>query len=159
MDQLDNFDLKILSLLCEQGRMSWSDLADRIGLSQTPTLRRVRALEAGGYIKGYRAVLDESRLGAAVSIFISASLDAQTDEALARFEESIIGIPEVMDCFMMTGSADYLLRVVMPDLAGFQSFISKLTRVPGVARLNTSFAVKSVVQRTAPPLDMAASKS
>ncbi|MDT9599725.1 Lrp/AsnC family transcriptional regulator [Sphingosinicella rhizophila] len=153
--RLDDFDLKILSALCEQGRMSWSDLAERIGLSQTPTLRRVRALEAENYIKGYRAVLDEARLGAAINVFVSASLDAQTDEALARFEECIIDIPEVMDCFMMTGTADYLLRVVVPDLPGFQSFISKLTRVAGVARLTTSFAVKSVVQRSTPPLDMA----
>jgi DNA-binding Lrp family transcriptional regulator len=133
--------------------MTWSELADAIGLSQTPTLRRVRALETDGYIKGYRALIDEAKLGLGISIFVSVSLEKQTDQALARFEEAVTAIPTVMDCYMMTGSTDYLLRAVLSDIASMQSFVSEITRVPGVARVSTSFAVKSVLQRAAPPLD------
>ena len=149
---LDEFDLKIISALAEEGRMSWSELSDRIGLSQTPTLRRVRALEAQGFITGYHAVIDEAKLGGAISVFVSVTLNAQTEDALATFEAHVAEMPSVMTCFMMTGTADYLMRVVVPNLQAFQAFISKLACVPGVARLTSSFAVKQVVRRTAPPL-------
>lgn len=150
--QLDDFDLKILRAISEDGRISWSELADRIGLSLTPTLRRVRAMEASGLIRGYYAALDEAALGGAISVFVSVSLEVQTDEGLALFESHVLAIENVMNCYMMTGPSDYLLRVVVPNLDGFQSFISKLARVPGVSRLSSSFAIKSVVRRAAPPL-------
>jgi Lrp/AsnC family leucine-responsive transcriptional regulator len=151
-DGLDNFDLRILSILAEDGRIGWNQLAERIGLSQTPTLRRVRALEADGYIVGYHAIIDERRVGCGISVFVSVSLKTQTDEALRLFESRIADRPEVMSCFMMTGNYDYLLRVVVPDLEGYQKFISILTRVPGVSRITSGFAVKPVVNRPAPPL-------
>ncbi|MDR3509032.1 MAG: Lrp/AsnC family transcriptional regulator [Caulobacteraceae bacterium] len=150
---LDAFDIKILSALAEDGRMSWRDLSDRIGLSLTPTLRRVRRLEADGYVLGYSARLNEERLGSPISVFVSVTLSAQTEEAIRLFEQEIVKAPEVMSCFLMTGGADYMLRVVAPDLAGFHAFLmNSLTRVPGVAHIQSSFALRSVIQRTAPPL-------
>jgi DNA-binding Lrp family transcriptional regulator len=150
-DQLDRFDIRILSILAERGRTSWSALAQLVGLSQTPTLRRVRALEARGFIVGYHAEIDEARLGLGMSVFVSVSLETQSDDALAAFEESVSQIPAVMNCYMMTGASDYLLRVVVRDLPAYQAFISTLTRSPGIARVTSSFAVKSVVQRSSPP--------
>ena len=150
MKQLDEFDFRILETLSSDGRISWRELADRIALSQTPTLRRVRALESSGYITGYRAVIDECRLGLDLSVFISVSLDRQTDEALAAFERHVSDLTPVMDCFMMTGEADFLLRAALPDTRAFQKFVSELTTIEGVARISSSFAVKSVVQRASP---------
>jgi DNA-binding Lrp family transcriptional regulator len=150
---LDGIDHRILALLSEEGRIAWRDLAARIGLSETPTVRRVRALEAAGLIRGYHARLDEGRLGRGISIFIQVSLAAQTKEALALFEDHIARAPEVMSCYMMTGEADYLLRVAVGDLEAYQDFLARtLTRIPGVARLNSSFALKAVVDRPSPPL-------
>ena len=152
MPMLDSYDVKILTVLSEEGRISWSELAQRIGLSLTPTLRRVRALEASGHIAGYHAVVSEDRLGYPISVFISISLEKQTDEALASFEREVSTMPEVMSCYMMTGEADFLLRVIVPSLEGYQRLVSMLTRIPWVARITSGFAVKSVVQRVAPPL-------
>jgi DNA-binding Lrp family transcriptional regulator len=150
---LDDFDIKILATLARQGRISWRELADAIGLSPTPTLRRVRALEADGFILGYHAKIDEVLVGRGISVFVSVRLDAQHDEALAQFEGVIEAVPEVMSCFMMTGTTDYLLRVVVPDLEAYQTFISRtLTRIPHVANVSSGFTLKSVVQRIVPPL-------
>jgi DNA-binding Lrp family transcriptional regulator len=150
---LDPYDEKILKTLAENGRISWRDLADVIGLSATPTLRRVRRLEDEGYILGYGARLDEAKLGVGISVFVSVTLSAQTEDAIQRFEKAILRAPEVMSCFLMTGDADYMLRVVVPNLEAFQTFlISKLTRVPGVAHIKSSFALKLVIQRAAPSL-------
>jgi Lrp/AsnC family leucine-responsive transcriptional regulator len=150
---LDSYDEKILKRLAEDGRVSWRDLADSIGLSATPTLRRVRRLEDEGYILGYGARLDEAKLGAGISVFVSVTLSAQTEEAIQRFEKVILRSPEVMSCFLMTGDADYLLRVVVPNLEAFQTFLmSRLTRVLGVAHIKSSFALKPVIQRASPSL-------
>ena len=151
-DELDDFDLKILAILAEDGRVSWNELAERIGLSQTPTLRRVRALETSGYIAGYHASIDERRVGRSISVYISVRLTTQTDESLAVFESRVAKMPEVMSCFMMTGPFDYVLRAVVADLDEYQRFVSSLTQIPGVSRITSGFAVKRVVQRTAPPL-------
>ena len=152
-EKLDRYDLKILAAVAEEGRLSWRDLAEQIGLSLTPTLRRVRRLEESGYILGYSARLDETRLGHAISVFVSVTLTAQTEEAISAFEREIAKAPEVMSCYLMTGGADYLLRVVAPDLAGYQSFLmNSLTRIPGVAHIQSSFALRPVFQRAAPPL-------
>jgi Lrp/AsnC family transcriptional regulator, leucine-responsive regulatory protein len=150
--ELDEFDIKILQILARNGRITWTELADGIGLSLTPTLKRVRRLEANGYIAGYQATIDETRVGRAISVFISVSLSTQTDAALARFESSIRDIPEIMSCFMMTGETDYALRIVVPDLTAYRAFISVLTQISGVSRVTSSFAVKAVIQRSAPPL-------
>ena len=150
---LDRIDRNILSILAEEGRISWRDLAERVGLSLTPTLRRIRRLEEEAYITGYSARLDESRLGGQVSFFVSVTLDKQSEDALDVFERHIAEAPEVMSCFLMAGGEDYLLRVVAEDLPTYQAFMTGiLTRIPGVARIHSSFALKSVIRRAAPPL-------
>jgi Lrp/AsnC family leucine-responsive transcriptional regulator len=151
--ELDRIDLKILGELARDGRLPWRDLSERVGLSLTPTLRRVRRLESDGYISGYSAHLDERRLVGAVSVLVSVTLERQVKEALDRFEREIAVAPQVMSCFQMTGDADYLLRVVVHDLAEYQSFLtSTLTRIPGVAHIKSSFALKAVLNRTGPLL-------
>lgn len=155
MDQsaFDRIDRRILSVLADEGRISWRDLSDRIGLSLTPTLRRVRRLEEEGYITGYAARFDEERLGGVFSVFVSVTLERQSEQALEAFESEIAKAPEVMSCFLMSGGYDYLLRVVVKDLASYQGFMTGfLTHLPGVTRIQSSFALKSVIQRAAPPL-------
>ena len=150
---LDRIDRNILSILAEEGRISWRDLAERVGLSLTPTLRRIKRLEEGGFIIGYMARLDEARLGGQMSVFVSVTLDKQSEDALEVFERHVSTAPEVMSCFLMAGGEDYLLRVVADDLVSYQAFMTGvLTRIPGVARIHSSFALKSVIQRSTPPL-------
>jgi Lrp/AsnC family leucine-responsive transcriptional regulator len=149
----DRIDRQILAVLAEEGRISWRELADRVGLSLTPTLRRVRRLEDEGYITGYAACLDEVRLAGSFSVFVAVTLDRQSEEALDAFESRIAEAPEVMSCFLMSGAYDYLLRIVARDLTSYQAFMTGfLTRVPGVTRIQSSFALKAVIQRAAPPL-------
>lgn len=151
--ELDRTDHKILSELSRHGRVSWRELSETIGLSLTPTLRRVRQLEESGYITGYSAHLDEARLAGGMSIFVSITLEKQTQDVLDRFEREIAAIPQVMSCFLMTGDADYILRVVVEDLAGYQSLLtSTLTKIPGVNHIKSSFALKAVLNRRAPLL-------
>ncbi|MED5607107.1 MULTISPECIES: Lrp/AsnC family transcriptional regulator [Pseudomonas] len=153
MADIDRTDLKILRALADDGRLSWRDLAQKIGLSLTPTLRRVRRLEEEQYIQGYFARLDEERLSGAMSVFVSVTLEKQTGDYLARFEENIVQAPQVMSCFQMTGDADYMLRVVVKDLAAYQAFLTTtLTQIPGVAGIKSAFALKSVLKRAAPPI-------
>lgn len=147
---LDSYDLKILRQLARDGRASWRDLAERIGLSLTPTLRRVRRLEAGGYITGYSADLDERRLSGAMSVFISVTLERQIEGALRTFEDEVCKHPEVVSGFMMTGGADYLLRAVVRDLEHYEMLLMKLTRIAGVAHIQSSFALKAFINRSAP---------
>ena len=153
---LDGFDLKSLDALAADGRISARELGERIGLSLTPTLRRVRRLESEGFILGYGARLDEARLGGALSVYVQVTLTSQTQEAITVFEGEIVKAPQVMSCFLMTGGADYMLRVVVSDLPSYQAFLMEtLTRIPDVAHIQSSFALKPVIQRTAPPLEAA----
>ena len=153
MDELDRYDLDILRELMADGRMSGRDLAERIGLSLTPTLRRVRRLEEEKYIRGYVALLDEQRLAGSISAFVSVTLEKQSDAAIAEFERAIVLCPEVMSCFLMTGDADYNLRVVVRDLETYHQFLMlTLTRIPGVQHIKSSFALKTVFMRSAPLL-------
>ncbi|KAB7647900.1 Lrp/AsnC family transcriptional regulator [Polymorphobacter fuscus] len=145
--KLDSFDMNILKRLTDDGRISWRDLADEIGLSLTPTLRRVRQLESEGYILGYAARLDEKRLIGSVEALISITLDRQTDEALTAFETSINNLREVTDCFQITGEFDYLLRVVVLDLDHYQPILTKLSQISVVSRINSSFVLKTVMRR------------
>lgn len=155
-DELDRTDLKLLAELSRNGRVSWRELAEIVGLSLTPTLRRVRQLEASGYITGYSAHLDESRLAGGMSVFVSVTLEKQSQDVIDRFEREVAAIPQVMSCFLMTGDADYILRVVAEDLAGYQSMLtSTLTKIPGVAHIKSSFALKTVLNRQAPLLPTA----
>lgn len=151
--QLDRADLEILRELSKDGRISWRELADKINLSLTPTLRRVRQLEDQGYIEGYAARLDEARLVGNVSAFVSISLEKQSQEAMDAFEREIEVAPQVMSCFLMTGEADYVLRVVVTDLAEYQAFLtSTLSKIRGVAHIKSSFALKTVLNRQTPLL-------
>jgi DNA-binding Lrp family transcriptional regulator len=152
-DEIDRIDLKILGELSANGRISWRDLAERIGLTLTPTLRRVRHLEEAGYIKGYSAHLDEARLAGGMSVFVAVSLERQSQDHIDAFEREIAVAPTVMSCFMITGDADYILRVVVNDLNEYQVFLtSTLLKIRGVAHIKSSFALKSVLNRAAPLL-------
>ncbi|MBT2132242.1 Lrp/AsnC family transcriptional regulator [Aliiroseovarius lamellibrachiae] len=142
---LDVFDIRILRHLGEQGRISVQDLSDQIGLSPTPTARRIRRLEEGGIITGYGARIDEAALGFDVSVFVSVQLDRQVDDALVKFETAIIGFPEVVDCWLMTGDRDYLMRIATTGLRDFEAFlVGKLTKVDGVASIQSSIPIRRV---------------
>ena len=125
-------------------------LADQVGLSASPCARRVRLLEEAGIIKGYAAVIDEAKLGFAVSVFVSVKLDRQVDEALKKFEAAVKSYPEVVDCWLMTGARDYLIRIATADLVEFEEFLtSKLTRIDGVSAIESSIPLRRVKAATA----------
>jgi Lrp/AsnC family leucine-responsive transcriptional regulator len=151
---IDRTDCKILDLLQEDARLANVELAQKVGLSPSPCLRRVRLLEEGGVIRRYVTLLDPARVGLPVSVFVQVSLERQVETALQQFEDAVRKHPEVMECYLMTGDADYLLRVVAPDLESYQRFLlDHLTRIPGVASIKSSFALKQVSYRTALPLN------
>jgi DNA-binding Lrp family transcriptional regulator len=151
--ELDDIDIRILSELQDSGRLSNVDLSSRVGLSPSPCLARVRALEEAGIISRYVALLDPEAVGAAVSVFIQVSLERQSREVLDVFEARIADMPEVMECYLMSGDADYLLRVVVRDTAHLRDFIvGHLSETPGVSQIRSSFALKQVKYQTALPL-------
>ncbi len=152
--KLKEIDQNILHHLQENARLTNVDLADRVNLSPSPCLRRVRNLEESGIIKGYVTLVDQNALGLPVSVFVSVSLEKQVEAALEKFEQAIQERPEVMECYLMTGGADYLLRVVTADLKGYERFLLEhLTRIPGVASIKSSFALKQVTYKTALPIN------
>ena len=145
MRPIDAIDRKIVAALQEDGRMTTHDLADRVGLSASPCARRVRLLEEAGIIKGYVAVVDQGKVGLPISVFASVKLERQREEELDRFSQAILRWPEVADCYLMTGQRDYLLRIVAPDLESYERFLKdKLTRLKGVASIESSFALGQV---------------
>ena len=150
--KLDRFDIEILRALKRDGRQSINDLALRVGLSPSPVARRLRLLEEAGIITGYAALIDEAALGYGVSVFVSVQLDKQVDEALAGFETAIAAFPEVVDCWLMTGNRDYLLRIAASGLPEFERFlVGQLAKVRGVASIESSIPlrrVKSGLSRT-----------
>ena len=151
--KLDSIDWNILRLMQGDARLSNVELAKAVGLSPSPCLNRVRALEEAGYISRYVTLLDALRVGLKVSVFIQVTLERQIEPALEAFEKAIRERPEVMECYLMTGDADYLLRVVVPDIQALEAFILKfLTRLPGVGNIRSSFALKQVKYQTALPL-------
>ena len=151
--RIDEIDVRLLHEVQEDARLSNVDLAARIGLSPSPCLRRMKHLEQSGVIKGYMTLLDQNAVGLPVSVFISVTLKEQSERALDEFESRIRALPEVMECYLMTGTADYLLRVVMADLAAYERFLKEhLTRIPAIASIQSSFALKQVSFRTALPL-------
>lgn len=151
MAKLDPYDQKILASLAEEGRISWRDLAQRVGLSETPTVRRVRALEAAGFIDGYTIRVNEAAVGRPISVFVSVSMQSQNKEVLERFETAISTAPQIMDCFMMAGDTDYLMRVAVADVRELQIFLDQVLRpIPGLVRISSSFALKPVIQRPVP---------
>jgi DNA-binding Lrp family transcriptional regulator len=150
---LDATDWRILDRLQDDARLTNVELAKAVHLSPSPCLARVRALEDDGLISRYVTLLDPVKLGLTVSVFISVSLEKQVESALDIFERAIRDRPEVMECYLMTGDADYLLRVVVPDVPALERFILDfLTKVPGVGSIRSSFALKQVKYKTALPL-------
>lgn len=149
---LDSYDMRILSKLTENGRITWRDLADEIGLSLTPTIRRVKHLEDSGYITGYFARLDEKIIAGEMNVFISVTLERQIREALDDFDHLIVQLPEVMSAFMMSGGSDYLLRCVVRNLDHYRDLLDAITKIPRVAHIQSSFALKTIINRPAPTL-------
>lgn len=150
---IDAIDRKILARLQEDARIANVELSEAVGLSPAPCLRRVRALEESGVIRRHVTLLDPRAVGLPVSVFVHVSLERQIEEALQHFETAILTRPEVMECYLMTGDADYLLRVVCADLAAYERFLlDHLTQVPGVASIRSSFALKQVKYSTALPV-------
>ncbi|MDJ0890183.1 MAG: Lrp/AsnC family transcriptional regulator [Gammaproteobacteria bacterium] len=151
---LDRYDRRILQVLQEKGRVSNQDLADSIGLSPSPCLRRVRALEESGLIVGYRALLDARKLGLTLLALVHISMDRHTPERFARFDAAVSELPEVLECLLITGQeADYQLKVVVRDMEAYQSLLlEKITRIEGVTGVHSSFVLRRVIERTALPV-------
>ena len=146
----DAKDRQILTLLQAHGRLSNADLAEKVGLSASACHRRVKALEASGIIAGYVALLDEAALGRTSSVFVQVTLSNQRTENLSHFEEAVARCPEIMECYLTTGEADYLLRVLVHDAADYERIHHEvLTRLPGVTRVVSNFAIRRVFRRTA----------
>ena len=151
--KLDELDRKILEQLQADGRMSNQQLSEEIGLSPSPCLRRLRQLEGDGVIRSYVALVDPEAVGLGVTAFVRIRLDQQDDRHLALFEEAVAEFPEVMECYLMTGEADYQLRVLVGSLGEFEDFLRhRLTRIKGVGQVTTSFALRPVVYKTALPV-------
>ncbi|MCH8058927.1 MAG: Lrp/AsnC family transcriptional regulator [Proteobacteria bacterium] len=150
---LDRFDKLILEALQRDGRISNVQLAALVNLSESACLRRVRALEDDGFIDRYAALLSQIKAGLAGNIFVHIGLQREEQSELDAFEEAVRNIPEVMECYLMTGEFDYLLRVVVSDMADFERLHKEaLTRLPGVARVNSSVAIRTVLKKTELPL-------
>lgn len=153
--KLDRYDRRILEELQRDGRISNQELADRIGLSPSPCLRRVRALEESGIIRGYAALLDAKTLGLNLMAILSISMDKHTPERFERFDVAVTAIPEVQECLLITGrDADYQLKVVVRDMDAYQDLLlNKITRIEGVTGVHSSFVLRRVVERASLPLD------
>ncbi|MBM4362663.1 MAG: Lrp/AsnC family transcriptional regulator, partial [Deltaproteobacteria bacterium] len=150
---LDDIDLRLIDELQQDAKITNVELADRVKLSPSPCLARVRALERDKIIDRYVALMNPRALGLGVSVFIQITLDTQVRSALDTFEAAVRKRPEVMECYLMTGDSDYLLRVVVPDVQSFERFvISELTNIPGLSRIRSSFALKQVKYETGLPL-------
>ncbi|MEW8015239.1 MAG: Lrp/AsnC family transcriptional regulator [Candidatus Sedimenticola endophacoides] len=152
--ELDRYDRRILEVLQEEGRISNQELAERIGLSQSPCLRRVRALEESGLISGYRAMLDARKLGLTLMALIHISMDRHTPERFEQFDAAVRALPEVLECLLITGQdADYQLKVIVRDMEAYQQLLlNRITRIPGVTGVHSSFVMRHAVVRTALPL-------
>jgi DNA-binding Lrp family transcriptional regulator len=143
--QLDRYDRAIIKALQSNGRATNSQLAECVSLSESACLRRVRALEEGGFIEGYAALVNQQKAGCPLNVFVNITLERQEQAHLLAFEAAVRQVPEVMECYLMSGEYDYLLRVVLADTADFERLHSQhLTRLPNVARVHSSFALRTV---------------
>jgi len=150
---LDDTDRKMLRALQKDGRMTNADLARVVNLSESACLRRLRALETEGVISRYAALINERAVGFPIAVFVTVTLSSQAESALTAFETAIATVPEVVECYLMTGSSDYLLRIVCRDVDDLERVHSKeLTRIPGVTRVSSSVAMRTVVKRGALPV-------
>lgn len=152
--ELDRYDRSILEVLQQEGRISNQELADRIGLSPSPCLRRVKALEEGGVVTGYRALVSARALGLSLMALIYISMDKHTPERFANFEAKLAELPEVLECLLITGQdADYQLKVVVRDMDAYQDLLlNRITRIQGVTGVHSSFVLRKVVDKTALPI-------
>lgn len=150
---LDRIDRRIIRALTDDGRMSWSDLAERVGLSTTPTLRRVRQLENAGVIRGYRADIDPSIFLGPMPVFISVTMERQRRDALDAFEGAIAKIPEIMAGYLMSGGNDYMLHAFVRSLEHYRELLAKLTDMEPISHIQSSFVLKSFLQRPGPMVD------
>jgi Lrp/AsnC family transcriptional regulator, leucine-responsive regulatory protein len=152
---LDRYDRRILELLQLQGRLTNLELAERVGLSPSPCLRRVRALEESGIVRGYHALLDAQKLGLSLMALVYISMDRHTPERFANFEARIRVLPAVLECLLITGQqADYQLKVVVHDMQAYQHLLlDEITRIDGVTGVHSSFVLRQVVDHTALPLE------
>lgn len=154
--ELDRHDRRILDVLQQDGRISNQELADRIGLSPSPCLRRVKALEEAGVIVGYRAMLASRPLGLTLTALVFISMDRHTPERFTNFEARVAELPEVLECLMITGqSADYQLKVVVRDMDAYQELLlNKITRIDGVTGVQSSFVMRKAIDKTALPVGL-----
>lgn len=153
MRTMDDIDLKIIAAVQGDGKITVHALAERVGLSPSPCARRVRLLEEAGIIKGYTAVIDQKKVGLPINAFASIKLERQREEDLDRFAQAVTRWPEVVDCYLMTGQRDYLMRIVARDLEAYERFLKdKLTRLDNVASIETSFALGQVKRSEILPL-------
>ena len=154
MATLDAIDRRLLSELQDEGRVTNVELAQRVGLTAPPCLRRVRSLEEAGVIRGYHADLDAAKLGYTITVFALVSLKSQAEDALRAFEDHMKLLPEVRECHMLNGEIDFILKIVSRDLQGFQEFLtSKLTPAPNVASVKTSLTIRTAKQVPGVPLE------
>ena len=154
MANLDEIDRRLLAELQAEGRVTNVELAQRVGLTAPPCLRRVRGLEEEGVIKGYHADLDASKLGFAITVFAMVSLKSQAESALREFEDHMAGLDEVRECHMLNGEIDFILKVVSRDLQSFQEFLtSKLTPAPNVESVKTSLTIRTAKHMPGVPLE------
>jgi Lrp/AsnC family transcriptional regulator, leucine-responsive regulatory protein len=148
---LDRIDVAILAELMSNGRASHAELSNRVGLSSTALARRQKTLEENGYIKGYQATLDLGQFGLGTTVLVRIALESQSDEALTTFEAEVVKCPSVVRCFLMSGSDDYILIVMARDIEDFERIHrTELSRLPRVARVQSSFALREVVNRAVP---------
>lgn len=150
---MDGLDLKILAALQSDGRITNADLADQIGLSATPCLRRVKALEQQGAITGYRALLDRAKIGLGLTVMVGVKVDGHRDENARAIQAAFIGMPEVVACHLLSGETDFLLEVVVPDLAHYEQFLlGKLLLLPMVKDIRSNIVIRTVKQNAPLPL-------
>ncbi|MCK0069756.1 MULTISPECIES: Lrp/AsnC family transcriptional regulator [Kordiimonas] len=152
MIKLDKIDHAILDTLQKQGKLSNVELAEIVGLSESACLRRVKNLHEKGVVTHYAAHLDAKAIGLPGTVFVRVSLEKQQEERLNAFEEAVKDVPEVMECYLMGGDVDYMIRVVVKDAPDYERVHNILTRLPGVARVHSSFALRTVLKRTRLPL-------
>ena len=152
---MDEIDWKIVAALQQNARLTNQELAQKVGLSPSPCLRRLRKLEEQGVLRGYCALVDQERYGLPINVFVSIRLERQTDAAIRAFEQAIQDLDEVQECYLMTGARDYLLRVVSQSLQAYERFVrERLTRIEGIASIESSFAFNQVKKnpRLPPPV-------
>ena len=153
--KLDRLDIKLLQHIQSNGRISNIELADKVGLSPSPCLRRVKALEGNGVIKRYVGIIDPVKVGLSINIFVTVRLKNQDRTALEEFESAIAEHKEIMECYLMTGTSDYFLRVSVPDMESYEQFLlDKISTIDCVGNIESSFSLKQVIYRTEMPIKL-----